>query len=556
MTTKALLAEIKNSNQDFEWYPTTDEIINIIKADIDEEWHNSPGSILDCGAGDGRVLEALGNEVSKMYAIEKSKPLLNAMSKEVFIVGTEFEHQTLLDKNVDITFSNPPYSQFKQWAMKIIKESRSSFVYLVIPSRWSEDKDIADAIEDREATSTVIGSTDFFAADRAARAKVDIVKIDLENAGRFSRHSFRSSRRYGSSTDPFSQWFNENFKIKAPQKETSDYAKSASARNDLKETINGLVEGDNLIATLERLYMLDMENLTKNYQKIGELDPGLLKEMDVNLDSVKGSLKSKIEGLKNLYWNELFNNLRKITDKLTNDSRKKMLEVLTKHTHVDFTASNAYAIVIWAIKNANSYFDSQLIDLVETMTEKENVASYVSNRKTFGEDGWYYGRATEKLIKYKLEHRCIMSRCGGIHTPEWYQKNENGLQERAYLFLEDIRTIATNIGFDTSAQPKINTLEWHSGKKHILYYDDLALGRELPLMEVKAFKKGTIHIKFNQAFMCKLNVEFGRLKGWLKTPRGAAEELDIDIEQASQSFKSNLQLSSDKFIALEYKEVA
>lgn len=108
--TRKILADVIGTDSDFEWYPTTNEIINAIKDDLSSEFDCSY-SILDCGAGDGRVLKALSK--GKKYAIEKSKPLLNALDRSIFIVGTEFTEQTLLDKKVDVIFSNPPYSEFE-----------------------------------------------------------------------------------------------------------------------------------------------------------------------------------------------------------------------------------------------------------------------------------------------------------------------------------------------------------------------------------------------------------------------------------------------------------
>ena len=59
-STAAMLAHLKQTDSDFEWYPTTTEILNIIKNDIDhlidERYLESQPSILDCGAGDGRSL--------------------------------------------------------------------------------------------------------------------------------------------------------------------------------------------------------------------------------------------------------------------------------------------------------------------------------------------------------------------------------------------------------------------------------------------------------------------------------------------------------------------
>ncbi len=57
-----LLQETIASNQDFEWYPTTREIISAVANHVNETAHHRvfhSRSILDVGAGDGRVLMAL-----------------------------------------------------------------------------------------------------------------------------------------------------------------------------------------------------------------------------------------------------------------------------------------------------------------------------------------------------------------------------------------------------------------------------------------------------------------------------------------------------------------
>ena len=46
-------------------------------------------------------------------------------------------------------------------------------------------------------------------------------------------------------------------------------------------------------------------------------------------------------------------------------------------------------------------------------------------------------------------------------------------------------------------------------------------------MEVKLFKNGNIHIKFDQEFIKKLNIEVGRIKKWIHTPKEASEEINI-----------------------------
>ena len=53
-----------------------------------------------------------------------------------------------------------------------------------------------------------------------------------------------------------------------------------------------------------------------------------------------------------------------------------------------------------------------------------------------------------------------------------------------------------------------------------------------------------LHIKFNQQLIKMLNVEFGRLKGWIKTPKEASEELNISEQEARQCFQTNFLLTA------------
>jgi len=99
-TTINKLQQLKENDQDFEWYPTTDEMIDAIF------WASGDaGSVLDVGAGDGRVLERLDKltrhraykkspdhshnyhgSIDK-FAIEKAPIHIEAMPPDISIVG-------------------------------------------------------------------------------------------------------------------------------------------------------------------------------------------------------------------------------------------------------------------------------------------------------------------------------------------------------------------------------------------------------------------------------------------------------------------------------------
>lgn len=82
---------------------------------------------------------------------------------------------------------------------------------------------------------------------------------------------------------------------------------------------------------------------------------------------------------------------------------------------------------------------------------------------------------------------------------------------------------------------------WRAGETEVFHFTKE--GFTLPLFDVRAFKNGNLHLRFNQSFILALNVEHGRLKGWLHTPEEAAEELKDPA--AAAYFKTNCQLLTD-----------
>ena len=72
----SLQQTIIDAGQDFEWYPTTDRMIDAVARRLPTDFR----SLMDIGAGDGRVLVAIGrrSKDAELYAIEKSPLLMQA----------------------------------------------------------------------------------------------------------------------------------------------------------------------------------------------------------------------------------------------------------------------------------------------------------------------------------------------------------------------------------------------------------------------------------------------------------------------------------------------
>lgn len=541
--TTGIVSVLKDRGEDFSFYPTTTQIINIIKHNLRKNDNGEISqSILDCGAGDGRVLSALTN--GKKYAIEKSQILVKGMAEDIFIVGCDFFENTLIDKKVDVVFSNPPYSVYKEWSIKIINESNANDIFLVIPERWKNQPDILSAIKDREATYKIIGSADFLDADRQARAKVDIIRIYLKSKMRNSYYNNDISPEI----DPFRFWVEKEFPI-----ETRGVDSCGISKEELSQRINELVPGRGLAQTLVELYNRELMTLQDNYRNISNIDSSIFKELQIDFKSIIEFLRNRIEGLKSKYWRELFSNLDSITNRLTTKSRKELLDTLIENISVDFNESNIYAVTLWAIKNANKYFDSQLIDVFMDLVDRANLIKYKSNQKTFGEDKWRFREDVRegKISHFGLDYRCVIS-CFTTFSNSDYERYDypNGLHKNIHNKLNDILVVAGCLGFVCPSWETSFQKEWEPGKTNDFYINKM---KKDILFSVKVYKNGNVHFKFNQKFLRTLNCEFGRLKGWLRSHKEASEELGIPELEAKSYFKSNyiLECSSVKLLTKE-----
>ena len=556
-TVNQLVAEIKENGQDFEWYPTTSEIVSALAIELknwkDEEWRNSRRtvrSILDIGCGNGGFFEKLCKYEEfkniKKYGIEKSMILSEQLQDDVILLGTDFNQQTLIDKKVDIVFCNPPYSVYDEWAEKIILQANCNAIALVIPNRWSSNERIKYALDRRNMQAKVIGTYDFSNAERKARATVDLLFISAKETER-NGHWFDEAIK-----DPFELWFDETFKINA---ETDRY--KTRYKSDVKVEIKNelAVKGDTA-EMLVQFYNRDMEKLYNNYRKLEELDAGIFDELKVNVPSLKESLKTRLQGLKHIYWDLLFQRYDKVTSRLTSKGRKKVINRLNDNTAIDFTIENIFQLTLWIIKHSNTLFDEQITEYFYSLCNTENIHRYKSNKR-WSDDDWQYIK--ENLTEYGhikrdkvnqlknilLDYRIIVTAYSNFDT-SW----RNHLSDSCLDFLSDTVIIGKNLGFDIdfdlpSVNTEINISDWSNF--NICTKDGKVFAN------VKLYKNGNRHVKFCKEFMQKLNVEMARINGWVQDKSEAIKELDISADVINSVWKTNLQIgieSGNKLLGL------
>lgn len=552
MTINQLIQAQKREGEETEFYPTTQEIVDKIAPYI-------KGNVLDIGCGNGAFFDKLekspvkGSVIVKKYGIEKSIILSDELPSDVVLIGTDFYQNSLIDKKMDFIWCNPPYSEYEVWAEKIIREGNTTRIGLVIPERWENSDKIRKALFDRNMQADVLGHFDFLNAERKARAKVELLFIHGREMKTWSGTTYT-----GDVKSAFDTWFDDTFQFTCEKKR--DELKENEEKS--KKINNEIVQADNIAETLVNLYNNELDEIYRNYKSIEQLNPEIFKELKIDIKGMKDALKLRLENLKSLYWNKLFKCYDEITSRLTSFSINKVVNRLHDNTYIDFTLENIFQLTLWVIKHSNTLYDEQLKHYYSDLIRIENISRYKSNRH-WTDDTWRYFKAKVKAEEWhyrrkeffkdvkdvKLEYRIIVE--GYSNFDSW---GNGRLTESCFNFITDTAKIGQCLGFDVD-MTCLPESQWKSGEHDWSDFDITCKDGTL-FCNMKLYKNGNRHIKFNKDVIKKMNVEAGRLFGWVRDKQDAKDEFDLSESEVNAIWGTNKQIKLEDCKNVLYIESA
>ena len=534
MNTKEIVKVLKENNEDFEFYPTTDEIIQCIIAKVASRY-NDYVNILDVGCGNGKTLQKLGrylsnensglnsNRVTKLLGIEKSGALRSVCSSDIGIVGCDFLQSNLSNKKLGFVFCNPPYSQFELWACKLLLECDCNDLVMVLPKRWSESSRISDITQKRGVTAEVLGTFGFLEGERSARAEVDVIRI---------KGLKRKSSYFSEVLKEILQ--DDDFCNSRPY----DRKKSNELKDKLEDKEgNLLVTGNDYVQMLCSLYYAEKEKLQKLLEALGNIPTDVFQDLEIEFSKILKIVEYKYSDIDKRYWQEVITRLAPITKRLITKERQELLDYINE-LQLDFNAENIYHAVVVCIKAVNINVDKQVLSVYNILIEDCNVEAYKSNKRVFSDDNIN----TKHPSKLKLSCR-VIKKMTGLRVKYLGNsfKNDFTLTECCRDFLSDLVVIIKNLGYSVKIEDylqEFRNASWYSnryiaGEKNYIMGNYGALQNVL-IVEFKFYKNGNIHFKFNQDFLTKLNVIKGKLEGWLHDKNDVMQEFNVKESEAVQ----------------------
>lgn len=525
----SLVNELKNNEEDFEFYPTTDEILQKI---VDSGILERKSSVIDIGCGNGKALDFFKKNYSslKLFGIEKSQTLTsNLINKDILILGNDFKECMLIDKAVDVTFCNPPYKEFKEWVLKIVNYSISKNIILVIPQRWKNDKDIIKTIEEKTYKYSIIGEFDFYEADRKARAKVDVIHIV----------NYREEVK-------FEEELEKSFKLEKLFKEFDKLGKNNEEKDNKQ-----IVSNKDLIDYLLGRYEGEYRNMFKSLENLGGMDASLLKTFKIDKHAIINAVKEHLKGIKNKYWKELINKIPEITKRLNRNQKYDLFYAVSNYG-AEFSKPNIINVILYAINQAKDYEKQNFVKFWKRLASEENIRGYKSNKKAFIDNHRY--EMTEKYHKGKLDYRIITY--GGTYE-SWRMK---GACLANCTFIDDLLPIANALGYFGEEVKYINETFKDKEPVYTNAYsgfqigdNDVYVGSNF-IARVKAFKNGNIHIFFDKEFLAKLNIQVFKLLGWIKNKSEAFEEFKEEVSNSETNIQTIEDILTDKTLKLGFND--
>lgn len=525
---------------------TTDEMIEAISKDIAKSaGFISLNSIIDVGAGDGSTLKSKYFDDNDTYVklrrksgIEKSVEHVSSWNNTINFVGGDFFENSLHDIDAEVLFCHPPHSNYEAWAVKVINESYAVVNYLVLPEQWQASEAITRALADRSYSATIILAKNSSDEDSG---KVDVIRVIK---------SLRLDRDEMMKSVPLNSRYEEDLIEKGTYIFTCNHIKENDPVDDQfitllpnlatveektfftsdnqSDSADSIFKNSADLADMVGLYNKDKAKVIASYKALNDIDLGLFKELDIDIDTLKEKYKQSLCAVRRLYWNAFIKSYDPVTSRLTSDYADLITKEALSKTTIEFTASNALIVTNIIIKRASAYSDQQADHLFQELSNDVNAKPYRSNTDKPSFERNRYFRDRKLQPNYSLGFQTIKDSMFNVSAN---YSNDLICGISANKVIDNISIIAKLIGMHGVVE---STIADNNRVNRGIPYGQLITanlkkdGKSADLLTIKFYKNGNQHLSLAKEFILRLNIYICKLHGWIEDASEAFIEMQLD----------------------------
>lgn len=435
---------------DKDFYPTPINVINYMIGGLDLENKN----VLEPSAGSGNILDVLNSFGANTFACELNDKLsLIAERKCDSFLGNDFIKLTREDvSHIEFIVMNPPFSNGDKHIKHAwdIAPDGCQIVSLcnweTLNNRFSRSRNELYKIIKDYGFCEDIGSM-FVNSERSTNVSIGLVRLNKPTSDKF---------------------------------DFSDYFTNES--DDIEVQENGIMEANAVREVVQRYVgaVKLFENVAENAISMNYL-VGQFNIKDLAFTLTKEGKEQSIErfkiDLQKVAWDWIFSKMN-LEKYMTSKLKEEIAKFVEMQKSIPFTMKNIYKMFDMVYQTNSQRMERVYVEIFDKITMHHDKNRYSVN-------GWKTN--SHKLVKQKfiLEDVFRIDWSGNTISPEYGWRNVE-------LFTDLIKAMDYLEGTDFFNLKTDNKIGWRSHLQNIQPNEWYDYGH----FEIKAFKKGTMHVKF------------------------------------------------------------
>jgi len=489
---------IKMFDKDF--YPTPNSLISKMWFKVKDR--GDIETILEPSAGKGDIAEYIkDNHSYTISCIEKNEDLQSILrGKGLPVIDSDFLNYSGLDK-FDLIIGNPPFSEGAEHLLKAIEILYSGQIVFLLNSETIRNpysnirKDLVRKLEELNADIEYTQNA-FIDSERKTSVEIALVHIIKKRDIKFDL-------------------FEDCADITKDEEINLEESSEVAHRNGIEflvEEFNATVhEG---IESILYYYKHPRVHKYIKMSPASEDRPRYCSTGSLNQE-VSKNINEFLKNIRIEYWKSVLD-LEEVRKRMTENKKKEFYNQIKKQSAMDFTESNIRAFIIKLIGNYETILTEAVAEIFDRMTQK-----YAWHEECQKNIHYYNGWKTNKA--FYVNKKVIIPFYSGFTG--W-----GGKWEVSYTIkdkLNDIDIVMNYFSAGTEYTTIVQALEG-------AFKDGISRNIESTYFTISVFKKGTIHLTFNDdSILRRFNIIACKHNKWLPQDYGAKKYEAMDSEEKS-----------------------